>query len=145
MPETTYVPDPRPQPPTTAPNRFFGSEVFENRAPTPPPNRRRPAVSYTAAGAVSVWDVISGAWVSAASGAAAASTPAEIGSSGEPGYALYYFDDYAVGALTQLNLGYGWGSNVGVVSGASIATKTMADGRQHKRLVLNNGYIGRKM
>lgn len=145
MPETTYVPDPRPQPPTTAQSRFFGSEIFEGRAPTPPPNRRRPALSYTAAGAISVWDVVSGAWVADSGGAAASSTPSEIGSGAEPSLALDYFDDYSVGALSQLNLGLGWGSNVGVVSGASIVSATMADGRTHKRLSLNNGYIGRKM
>src|SRR5262245_13262206 len=144
MPEVNYAPDPRPQPPTTAQSRFFGSELFEGRAPTPPPNRRRPAASYTAAGVLSVWDVISGAWVTA-SGGSSSSTPAEIGSSAEPGFAFDYFDDYSVGALSQLNLGYGWGSNIGVVSGASIISATMADGRTHKRLSLNNGYIGRKM
>lgn len=144
MPEVNYAPDPRA---TTAAllSRNFGGEVWYNRAPTPPTNRRKPALSYTAAGAVSVWDIVSGSWVTISAGSSSSSVPSEIGSSSEPSLALDYFDDESVGALASLTHGLGWGSNNGVVSGASIVNATMADGRIHKRLSLNNGYIGRKM
>lgn len=145
MPETNYAPDPRPTPLVTQQSRNFGADVYYNKAPAPPSNRRKPAVSYTAAGAVSIWDIVSGQWVAISTGAAASTTPSEIGTAGEPGYVADYFDSYSVGALTAPSGGYGWGSNNGVLTGASIISATMADGRIHNRLALNNGSFGRKM
>lgn len=141
--EVSYAPDPRAQPPTSASSRQYGTQVYENRAPSPPSDRRKPAISYTAAGVVSSWDIVSGQWVALSTGAVA--TPSEIGSLGEPAYAADYFDSYSVGALTAPSGGYGWGSNNGVLTGASIISATMADGRIHNRLALNAGSFGRKM
>jgi hypothetical protein len=57
---------------------------------------------------------------------------------------IEHFDDYAVGAITAFNGGIGMTVD-GVGSGASIISATMADGRTHNRLALNNGVYGRKM
>lgn len=64
MAETNYSPDPR-----ITPARFYESrglgrpEVLKDRAPTPPPNRSRPAINYTASGVMSVWNPVTQAWV----------------------------------------------------------------------------------
>ncbi len=58
--------------------------------------------------------------------------------------AIEFFDDYALGAITTFDQGFGWGAN-GVGSGATIVNKTMADGRTQNRLSLNAGYYGRRM
>ncbi len=145
MPEVNYAPDPRPSPQVTVLSRMFGADVLYNRAPTPPTNRRKPAITYTAAGAVSVWDVVSGQWISITAGSSSSTTPGEIGTGAEPGYASDYFDSYTVGAVSALSGGYGWGSNNAVVTGGNIILATMADGRTHNRLALNNSSFGRKM
>jgi len=59
-------------------------------------------------------------------------------------FATEFFDSYAIGAITAPSLGSGW-TQAGVASGASIISSTMADGRTHQRLALNNGSYGRKM
>lgn len=146
MPEVNYAPDPRPQPPTTAQSRNFGTDVYEGKAPAPPANRRKAAVSYTAAGVLSVWDVISGQWVSAgaaSSGVSAASFPGIL--SGVDDVAIEAFDDYSVGAITSFTGGSGWGANGVAASGCSIVSRTMVDGRTHNRLAISNGSYGRRM
>ncbi len=151
MPEINYAPDPRPQPPTTAQSRNYGTDVYEGKAPAPPANRRKAAVSYTAAGALAVWDVISGTWVTVTSATVvpdplavhAASYPGVL--SGVDDVALETFDDYAAGAITSFTGGSGWGANGVGNAGCSIVSRTMADGRIHNRLSLAVGSYARAM
>jgi hypothetical protein len=61
------------------------------------------------------------------------------------GLALEFFEDYAVGARTSFDKGYGWGAN-GVGSGTSIVQRTGFGNTSpaQKRLVINSGQYGRQ-
>lgn len=60
------------------------------------------------------------------------------------GAVFEFFDEYALGAISTLDKGLGWTSN-GVVSGGTIVSRTMADGRVHRRLSISNGQYGRTL
>lgn len=60
------------------------------------------------------------------------------------GVAMEYFEDYAVGAISTFNKGWGW-TNDGVGEGCAIGSYTHIDGRAEQRLQINSGQYGRKM
>lgn len=61
------------------------------------------------------------------------------------GLALEFFEDYAVGAITSFNKGYGWSGN-GVGTGCSIVQRTGFGNTSpaQKRLAIASGQYGRK-
>ena len=54
------------------------------------------------------------------------------------GWCLEFFDDYAAGALSTPNKGVGWGAN-GQITGGTIVSRNIANGKTENRLELNNG------
>lgn len=61
------------------------------------------------------------------------------------GYAVEIFEDYAAGAISSFDKGYGWAAN-GVGSGCSIVARTAYgnQAQQQKRLSITSGQYGRK-
>lgn len=72
-----------------------------------------------------------------------ATVPSELLGAGD-GWCIDLFEDYDEGPIAALDKGFGWGAN-GVVVNGTIVSQALADGNSEKRLVLSNGYLGRKM
>jgi len=60
------------------------------------------------------------------------------------GWAIEFFDDYALGAISAPSRGVGWGAT-GVISGGTIVSRSITNGKTEKRLSITGpGYYGRQ-